>query len=125
MNDYETIFVQDIKNQVQQAQQAQPKKMKNKKKVIIITSIVLGIVVIMVVFYLRFFLPEELICNSMHGGIKLSYNTQKIIRYETDEMSFDLDAQNKLFKELGSRQYIQKFSDWFKETTGMSCDAQR
>lgn len=123
MNDYESAFIQDVRNQVtQEAQTAASKKPKNKKVLAIVAVIsVLAVALVSVFIWSVFFKQSSLICNSDKGNITIYYNHSKITDYKSNGMELNLEAQNKLFTKLGSEEYIKQFRAWHKKTSGADC----
>ena len=123
MNDYESAFIQDVRNQVtQEAQTAASKKPKNKKVLAIVAVISVPAVALVSVFiWSVFFKQSSLICNSDKGNITIYYNHSKITDYKSNGMELNIDEQNKLFTKLGSEEYIKQFKSWHKKTSGVDC----
>lgn len=123
MNDYESAFIQDVRNQVtQEAQTAASKKPKNKKVLAIVAVIsVLAVTLVSVFIWSVFFKQSSLICNSDKGNITIYYNHSKITDYKSNGMELNIEEQNKLFTKLGSEEYIKQFKSWHKKTSGVDC----
>ena len=123
MNDYESAFIQDVRNQVtQEAQTAASKKPKNKKLLAIVAVIsVLAVALVSVFIWSVFFKQSSLICNSDKGDITIYYNHSKITDYKSNGMELNIEEQNKLFTKLGSEEYIKQFKSWHKKTSGVDC----
>ena len=123
MNDYESAFIQDVRNQVtQEAQTATSKEPKKKKILVIVAMIsVLAIALVSVFIWLVFFKQFSLICSSDKGDITIYYNHSKITDYKSNGMELNIDEQNKLFTKLGSEEYIKQFKSWHKKTSGADC----
>ena len=123
MNDYESAFIQDVRNQVtQEAQTAASKKPKNKKVLVIVAVIsVLAVALVSVFIWSVFFKQSSLICNSDKGNITIYYNHSKITDYKSNGMELNIEEQNKLFTKLGSEEYIKQFKSWHKKTSGVDC----
>ena len=123
MNDYESAFVQDVRNQVtQEAQTAASKKPKNTKVLAIVAVIsVLAVALVSVFIWSVFFKQSSLICNSDKGNITIYYNHSKITDYKSNGMELNIEEQNKLFTKLGSEEYIKQFKSWHKKTSGVDC----
>lgn len=123
MNDYESAFIQDVRNQVtQEAQTAASKKPKNKKLLIVVAVIsVLAVALVSVFIWSVFFKQSSLICNSDKGDITIYYNHSKITDYKSNGMELNIEEQNKLFTKLGSEEYIKQFKSWYKKTSGVDC----
>ena len=123
MNDYESAFIQDVRNQVtQEAQTAASKKPKNKKVLAIVAVIsVLAVALVSVFIWSVFFKQSSLICNSDKGNITIYYNHSKITDCKSNGMELNIEEQNKLFTKLGSEEYIKQFKSWHKKTSGVDC----
>lgn len=123
MDNFESAFIQDVRNQVtQEAQVAASKKPKNKKIFIVVAVIsVLTVALVSVFIWSVFFKQFSLICSSDKGDITIYYNHSKITNYKSNGMELNIDEQNKLFTKLGSEEYIKQFKSWHKKTTGVDC----
>lgn len=106
----------------QQQQSAKPKKNKLIKILAIIGGVVVGFIVLFVViFSITSSSSEKLVCKSDEGNITIMYNEKGITGYTAVGMSYDLDAQKEVVKEIGMDAYITKFDDWFKSNTSGYC----
>lgn len=123
MNDYESTFIQDVRNQVTQEAQAAISKEPKKKKILVIVVVisVLTIALVSVFIWSVFFKQFSLVCSSDKGDITIYYNHSKITDYKSNGMELDIDEQNKLFTKLGSEEYIKQFKSWHKKTSGADC----
>lgn len=123
MDNFESAFMQDVRNQVtQEAQVAASKKPKNKKIFIVVAVIsVLTVALVSVFIWAVFFKQSSLVCSSDKGDITIYYNHSKITDYKSNGMELNLEAQNKLFTKLGSEEYIKQFRAWHKKTSGADC----
>lgn len=123
MNDYESAFIQDVKNQVTQEAQTATSKEPKKKKILVIVAVisVLAIALVSVFIWLVFFKQFSLICSSDKGDITIYYNHSKITDYKSNGMELNIEGQNKIFERLGSDEYVRQFKDWFKESSGVDC----
>ena len=123
MNDYESAFIQDVRNQVtQEAQTAASKKPKNKKVLAIVIVIsVLTVALVSVFIWSVFFKQSSLTCNSDKGDITIYYNHSKITDHKSNGMELNIDEQNKLFTKLGSEEYIKQLKPRHKKTSGVDC----
>lgn len=123
MDNFESAFIQDVRNQVtQEAQVATSKKPKNKKVLVIVVVIsVLTVALVSVFIWSVFFKQSSLICNSDKGDITIYYNHSKITDYKSNGMELNIEEQNKLFTKLGSEEYIKQFRAWHKKTSGVDC----
>ena len=123
MNDYESAFIQDVRNQVTQEVQTAASKEPKKKKILVIAVVisVLTIALVSVFIWSVYFKQFSLICSSDKGDITIYYNHNKITDYKSNGMELDIDEQNKLFTKLGSEEYIKQFKSWHKKTSGVDC----
>ena len=123
MNDYESAFIQDVRNQVTKEAQTTTSKEPKKKKILVIVTVisVLAIALVSVFIWLVFFKQFSLICSSDKGDITIYYNHSKITDYKSNGMELNIDEQNKLLTKLGSEEYIKQFKSWHKKTTGTDC----
>ena len=123
MNDYESAFIQDVRNQVtQETQAAASKKPRNKKVLAIVIVIsILTVALVSVFIWSVFFKQFSLTCNSDKGDITIYYNHSKITDYKSNGMELNIEEQNKLFTKLGSEEYIKQFKSWHKKTSGVDC----
>lgn len=123
MNDYESAFIQDVRNQITKEAQTATSKEPKKKKILVIVAVisVLAIALVSVFIWLVFFKQFSLICSSDKGDITIYYNHSKITDYKSNGMELNIDEQNKLFTKLGSEEYIKQFKSWHKKTSGADC----
>ena len=123
MNDYESAFIQDVRNQVTQEAQTATSKEPKKKKILVIVAVisVLAIALVSVFIWLVFFKQFSLICSSDKGDITIYYNHSKITDYKSNGMELNIDEQNKLFTKLGSEEYIKQFKSGHKKSSGADC----
>ena len=123
MDNFESTFIQDVKNQVSQEAQVDISKKPKKKKIFVIGAVtsVLIITLVSVFIWSIFFKQSSLICSSDKGDITIYYNHNKITNYKSNGMELNLEAQNKLFTKLGSEEYIKQFRNWHKKTSGVDC----
>lgn len=105
--------------------QQQPQKPKNNKLIkilAIIGGVVVGFIILFVViFSITSASSEKLVCKSEEGNITIMYNEKGIIGYTATGMSYDLDDQKEVAKEIGMDSYITEFDDWFKSNTSGYC----
>lgn len=102
----------------------QPQRGKNNlvKILAIIGGIVVGLVILFVViFSITSASSEKLVCKSNEGNITIMYNEKGITGYTATGISYDLDAQKEVAKEIGMDTYITEFDNWFKANTSGYC----
>lgn len=95
-----------------------------KKVLMVIGGIVVGIIVLVVaVFLIVSVLSDKLVCKSSKGNITIMYSDKELTGYTTSgDITFDLDGQNTLAKELGTTDYIKQFVIWFETNTDGTCE---
>ena len=96
MDNFESAFIQDVRNQAtQDAQVAASKKPKNKKIFIVVAVIsVLTVALVSVFIWSVFFKQSSLVCSSDKGDITIYYNHSKITDYKSNGMELNLEALN-------------------------------
>ena len=100
-----------------------PDKKNNLVKILaIIGGVVVGFVILFVViFSITSASSEKLVCKSEEGNITIMYNEKGITGYTASGMSYDLDEQKEVAKEIGMDAYITEFDNWFKSNTSGYC----
>jgi len=99
-----------------------PKNNKLIKILAIIGGVVVGIIILFVViFSITSASSEKLVCKSSEGNITIMYKDSGITGYTANGMSYDLDAQKEVAKEIGMDAYITEFDNWFKSNTSGYC----
>lgn len=93
------------------------------KKVIIFTLVIIILLVgvVYVINLLNKSNRSSIVCTSNEGNITLYYNDKKIIKYEVDNIAFNLSKQNEAAEKLGMDEYIKQFNEWFTSSTSGSC----
>ena len=102
----------------------QPTQKKNNlvKILAIIGGVVVGFIILFVViFSITSASSEKLVCKSEEGNITIMYNEKGIKGYTASGMSYDLDEQKEVAKEVGMDAYITEFDNWFKSNTSGYC----
>ena len=65
---------------------------------------------------------DKLVCESKEGNITLIYNDTDLLGYTTSGgITYDLDGQKELAKQMGIEAYLEKFNDWFEKNTSGTC----
>ena len=64
---------------------------------------------------------QKLVCNSDKGGFTIVYDKSTITDYSVDNMEYNFGEQESLIENMGIDAYIKRLSDWYHETTGVSC----
>lgn len=99
-----------------------PKK-SNVKKIIIIAVIIILVLIIVGAVIIMMTSSQssssienrnKLVCNSEQGNLTIFYNNENLTKYEADNLTFDIDGQNKIVDEIGVRTWIEDFSLWFR-----------
>ena len=65
---------------------------------------------------------EKLVCKSKEGNITIMYNDNTITGYKAVGMTYDLDGQKKIAKQIGIEEYMKQFKIWFSENTTGTCE---
>ncbi len=92
------------------------------KVLAIIGGVVVGIVVLIIaIFSLVSAKSNKLICKSNEGNITIMYNDSTINGYTASNISYDLDGQKKIAKQIGIESYISQFKTWFETNTTGTC----
>ena len=89
-----------------------------KKALIIIGGIVLVIVIAFIVVFSN---SKKLVCKSKEGNITLMYNSKGITGYTASNMTYDLDGQQEVAKQIGVDAYLEEFTEWFSNNTTGTC----
>ncbi len=93
-----------------------------KKVLMVIGGIfVAGIVVVVAVLLITSATSEKLKCTSDEGNITIMYNEETITGYTAKGITYDLDAQKEVAKNIGVTEYLSQFSTWFSNNTSGSC----
>ena len=104
----------------------QKKKTNIIKILAIIGGIILGIIIIIAIFITIVFTNHnKFVCESSIGDITLTYNNKEITGYIGNGISYDLDEQQQISKQIGVQNYLDKFNEWFKANTGGSCSVKK
>ncbi len=92
------------------------------KVLAIIGGVVVGIVVLIIaIFSLVSAKSNKLICKSNEGNITIMYNDSTINGYTASNISYDLEGQKKIAKQIGIESYISQFKTWFETNTTGTC----
>ena len=103
---------------------------KKKKSIIkilaIIGGIILGIIILIAIFIsIVLSNNSKFVCESSIGNITLTYNDKEITGYVANGIGYDLDEQQQISKQIGVKNYLEKFNEWFKANTGGSCSVKK
>lgn len=91
-----------------------------------ILTIIGAIVVILVILFVAIFAftsltSKKLVCKSDQGNITIMYNDEKITGYTANNISYDLDGQQKIAEQIGIEIYLDQFESWFYTNTTGTC----
>lgn len=64
---------------------------------------------------------NSLVCTSKQGNIILYYDDSNISSYIATGLTYDLDGQQEIADQIGTKKYISKFNTWFKNNTTGYC----
>lgn len=93
-----------------------------KKVLTIIGGIVLFIIIFcVIIFEIISMTSEKLVCKSNEGNITIMYNSDTITGYKSVNITYDLDGQKEIAKQIGIEEYIKEFKEWFSSNTTGSC----
>lgn len=95
------------------------------KKILMIIGGVVVVLVVSVVAIIFFVssTSEKLVCKSAEGDITLMYDDDSINGYTAKGgMSYELDQQQELAKQIGIEAYLDQFEYWFTSNTTGSCE---
>ena len=94
-----------------------------KKFLMIFGGVVLALIVLIVVLVVFVFsTSDKLVCKSDQGNITLYYKKDKITGYTANGITYDMDQQNEVAKQLGMDNYISEFKVWFESNTTGTCE---
>lgn len=65
---------------------------------------------------------HKFVCKSPEGSITISYNDSTITGYSANGISFDLEGQKEVARQLGVEGYMDSFEIWFTGNTSGSCE---
>lgn len=87
--------------------------------------IALTVIVLVVAGYFVFaFLDtatSKMVCESNMGTISITYNKTTIVGYKSDKITYNLYEQRTYADEVGIKQYLDEFEQWFQENTQGTC----
>lgn len=93
-----------------------------KKFLMIFGGIVVGIIILfLVIFLFVSATSKKLVCKSEKGNITIMYNEKTITGYTASNLTYDMDAQKAVAKDMGMEAYINEFANWFTTYTTGSC----
>lgn len=100
------------------------KKSKKSFFIILAVIIVFAIIFIVAVYWLVsmiFSNSNKLICESDEGDITILYSDSSITGYVANGITYDLDEQTEVAKQIGIDNYILQFQIWFETNTTGTC----
>ena len=103
----------------------QPQKKTSPLKIILMVIggiAVLTIVLICIIFFGAFGTSNKLVCKSNEGNITIMYTKKQITGYTAKGISYDLDGQKEVAKQIGVETYINQFETWFSTNTTGTCE---
>ncbi len=94
------------------------------KKILTIIGGITAIAVILcvAVFFFVSKTSEKLVCKSAEGNITIMYNDNTITGYTAVGITYDLDGQKEIAKQIGVEEYMNQFKAWFSENTTGTCE---
>ena len=95
----------------------------NVLKIVLIIGAIFGGLIILAVSLILFtsMSSKKLVCTSNVGDITLMYNDKVINGYTASGISYDLDGQKIIAKEIGIDEYLNQFTYWFRTNTNGTC----
>ncbi|MBE6140737.1 MAG: hypothetical protein E7172_04300 [Firmicutes bacterium] len=93
-----------------------------KKNYQLIGSII-GIILILITIIYIFIASsrKKLVCNSANGSITIIYNSKGLKDYNSKNINFDFEKQQKVVQDIGIENYIKEYSIWFKINEDGNC----
>ena len=93
-----------------------------KKILTIIGGIVVGLIVLgILLFVIISITSKKLVCKSSEGNITIMYDNKTITGYTAVGLSYDMNSQREIAEEVGIKEYIEDFIEFFNENTTGSC----
>ena len=96
-----------------------------KPKTNIPVVIVLTVIVLVVAGYFAFAFidtaTKKMVCESNMGTISITYNKTTIVGYKSNKITYNLYEQRTYADEVGIKQYLDEFEQWFQENTQGTC----
>lgn len=93
-----------------------------KNVLMIIGGIVVGIIIlVLVIFSFVSMTSKKLVCKSNEGNITIMYNKDSITGYTAKNITYDLDGQKSIAKQIGITEYLKEFTKWFETNTTGTC----
>lgn len=93
-----------------------------KKVLMIIGGVVVGILVLAgAIIGIVALTSKKMECKSSVGNITIMYNDDEITGYAASGMTYDLDGQKAIAKQIGVGAYLDEFESWFEKNAGGTC----
>lgn len=93
-----------------------------KKTLTIIGGIFVGVIILSLIIFLVISAnSEKMVCKSNEGNITIMYNEDTLTGYTANGISYDLEHQKTVAKQIGISQYLEEFSTWFEANTSGTC----
>lgn len=112
-------------------QQPVPVAPKKKKSIVpIILIIVFGLLALFIggivfIFFVIFKTVDnsenKLVCTAPEGNITISYSGNEITGYHASNITYDMDDQKKVARQIGMEEYNKQFTEWFEQNTSGTC----
>jgi len=87
--------------------------------------VALTVIILLVAGYLVYMfmdtMTKKMVCESNTGNISITYNKTTIVGYRSNNITYDIYEQRTYADEIGIKQYLDEFENWFKTTTNGSC----
>lgn len=93
-----------------------------KKVLMIIGGIVVGCVILAaIILGVTYITSKKLVCKSSQGDITLMYDKDNIKGYTANKITYDLEGQQEIAKQIGIEEYLEQFKKWFSNNTDGTC----
>lgn len=93
-----------------------------KNVLMVIGGIVVGIILLfLVIFGFVSLTSKKLVCKSDEGNITIMYNKDNITGYTAKNITYDLEGQKNIAKQIGVTEYLDEFTKWFETNTTGTC----
>ena len=96
-------------------------KQKNNLPVVLVLTFIVLLVAGYFVYTFMDTATKKMVCESNQGTISITYNKTTIVGYRSDNITYDIYEQRTYADEVGIKQYLDEFEEWFKVNTNGSC----
>lgn len=96
-------------------------KQKNNLPMVLILTFIVLLVAGYFVYTFMDTATKKMVCESTQGTISITYNKTTIVGYRSDNITYDIYEQRTYADEVGIKQYLDEFEEWFKTNTNGSC----